>query len=197
MQDVNRVDPDTGLDREMRRELLAIARNTIRHYLLEGREWEPAVNNPSLREARGAFVSIHIGGRLRGCIGTFEADSPLCLTIRDMAISASTRDPRFPAMEPHEMERMDLEISVLSPLRTVRPGEVEVGKHGIYITKGYRRGVLLPQVAVNNGWDRETFLSQTCWKARLPQDAWKDPDTEVQVFTADVFGEDSFQGEEP
>ena len=127
---------------------------------------------------------------LRGCIGSFTGSGPLVDTVREMAVSASTRDPRFPPLSEAELGEVDLEISVLSPLRPVSdPNEIEVGRHGIFITRGFHSGVLLPQVASEYGWDRETFLEHTCAKAGLPADAWRDADTRIEVFEAQVFGE--------
>ena len=135
-------------------------------------------------------MTLRQDGRLRGCIGSFVGTGPLIDTVREMAISASTRDPRFPPLTTAELEEVDLEISVLSPLRQIDdPSEIEVGRHGIFITRGFHSGVLLPQVATEYGWDRETFLEHTCAKAGLPADAWRDPETQIEVFEAQVFGE--------
>jgi len=110
-----------------------------------------------------------------------------------MAIASGWEDPRFPPLDASELDEIEIEISVLSPLRPARPEEIEVGKHGVYITKGFYRGVLLPQVAVEYGWDRETFLAQTCLKAGLHPDAWKEPDTKIEIFSAEVFSEKDFK----
>lgn len=140
----------------------------------------------------GAFVTLRNRGRLRGCIGTFSPQGTLPETIRDMA-RAACDDPRFFA-DPvglDELAELGIEISVLSPLTpTDDPLSLELGKHGIYIRRGMAGGCFLPQVATELGWDKETFLSQCCrGKAGLEPDAWKDPDTEVLLFTAEVFGE--------
>jgi hypothetical protein len=112
-----------------------------------------------------------------------------------MAISAAQRDPRFPPVAPYELDELELEISVLSPLReTEDPLEIEVGKHGIFLVSPQGRGVLLPQVATEYGWAREEFLDQTCLKAGLPKGAWKDPQTKIYIFTAQVFGEKNLGG---
>jgi len=143
-----------------------------------------------LNTQAGAFVSLHKGGRLRGCIGRFEADGPLADTVADMAVAASKNDPRFSSVTPDEMDDIDIEISVLSPLRRISDvSEIEVGVHGLYIIRGMRRGTLLPQVATERGWDRETFLGETCIKAGLKRDDWRDEDTEIYVYDAVVFGE--------
>ncbi len=178
------------LGAEERASLLRAARRAIAEHLA-GRAL-PVVDDAgeALQEPRGAFVSLHKAGRLRGCIGTFEASAPLIRTVQRMAVSAATSDPRFPPVTEQELPQLALEISVLSPLREVRPQEVTVGQHGVYITRGTRRGVLLPQVATEHGWDRQTFLQHTCLKAGLPPEAWQDPRTMIEAFTAEVFGEE-------
>ncbi len=143
---------------------------------------------PALAEPCGAFVSLHKGARLRGCIGYVEALKPLWLTVRECALAAALRDPRFDPVEPEELPSLRLEISVLSPMEEIQPDQVEVGRHGLLISRGYQRGLLLPQVAVEWGWDRERFLEETCLKAGLPPDAWRHG-AKVQGFTAQVFEE--------
>ena len=141
-----------------------------------------------LGEPRGAFVTLHLRGRLRGCIGLIEAVKPLAETIQEMALSAAFGDPRFPPLTAQEFKDIDIEISVLSPLRQIKNvDEIQVGVHGLYIRHGSCRGLLLPQVATEYNWDRDTFLQQTCCKAGLPPMAWKDPQTEIYVFSADIF----------
>ncbi len=173
-----------------RQALLQVARRTLEQYLTLHVTPNIECTHPILMEHRGAFVTLHQAGALRGCIGTFEATDPLWVTIQRMAISAATGDPRFPSVTAAELAGLHFEISVLSPLREASPEEIQVGTHGIYLSKGYQRGVLLPQVAVEHGWDRDTFLKHTCQKAGLPTDAWKDPLTKVEIFSADVFGEE-------
>jgi len=170
--------------------LLRIARETISDHLKRGGAGVAKADGQRLAEHRGAFVSLHKRGQLRGCIGTFVGRQPLVTTIQEMAVSASTRDPRFPPLSEAELGEVDLEISVLTPLRPIDdPQEIEVGRHGIYITRDFQSGVLLPQVATEYGWDRETFLEHTCMKAGLPRDAWRDPESKIEVFEAQVFGE--------
>jgi uncharacterized protein len=140
-----------------------------------------------LQEKRGCFVSVKINGKLRGCIGNFISDKPLYQLVQEMAVSAATRDPRFYPMKKEDLAHFDLEISVLTPLRKISSiEEIEVGVHGLYIEKNYSRGVLLPQVALEYGWDRETFLNQTSMKAGLDPDGWKEG-ADIYVFSADVF----------
>jgi AmmeMemoRadiSam system protein A len=171
-----------------KKKLHDIARQSIAAGL-EG-NFPPPLTNISevLREPRGAFVTLHLQGCLRGCIGLIEAVKPLAETIQEMALSAAFCDPRFPPLTPKEYHQIDLEISVLSPLQQINDIEaIQVGLHGLYIRQGSCRGLLLPQVATEYGWDRETFLQQTCVKAGLPPMAWKDPETVISVFSADIF----------
>jgi AmmeMemoRadiSam system protein A len=143
-----------------------------------------------LKEKCGAFVSLHIKKNLRGCIGYITAVKPLTETVKEMAQSAAFSDPRFPPLRLEELDQMDIEISVLSPLEKIDKIEaIEVGKHGIIVRKGIFSGLLLPQVATEYGWNREQFLSHTCQKAGLPQASWKSDDIEIEIFTAVVFGE--------
>ncbi len=171
-----------------RSELLAIARRAVETCLREGRVpgESPA---PGILTAPGAaFVTIHAGEDLRGCIGYTEAAAPLYRTVQECAVAAATEDPRFPPVTLRELPRLTFEISVLSPLFPIRPEEVEIGVHGLLIAKGGRRGLLLPQVPVEWGWGREEFLRQLCRKAGLPADAWREGAT-LYAFTAEVFGE--------
>ncbi len=182
-----------ALGRDARERLLAWARHSLRSYLETGRPPDLAQlgDEPELLAPGGAFVTLHEGHALRGCIGTFEAEHPLAETVRDMAVSAGTRDPRFDSVGLAELAGLHFEISVLTPRRAVAAplDEIEVGRHGIYVTRGWHRGVLLPQVATEAGWDLPTFLAQTCRKAGLEPDAWRDPRCTVEVFEAQVFGE--------
>lgn len=152
---------------------------------------EPGATIPEgrLREKRGCFVCVKIGGMLRGCIGTFRSEVPLHALVAEMAVSAACRDPRFYPMKEEDLASFDVEISVLTPMRKAEsPDEVEVGKHGIYLEKNSSRGVLLPQVAVEQGWDRETFLSQTAVKAGLRKDDWREG-ADIYLFSAQVFSD--------
>lgn len=178
------------LDDQDRAALLRIARRTIESFLGDGTRPVFEDVGPRLLEPGGAFVTLHAEGQLRGCIGTFEVTHPLAETVSRMAVAAATSDPRFPPVRPEELQEITIEISVLSPRRRILdPGEVQVGVHGLHVQRGTRRGVLLPQVPVEAGWDRETFLDHTCRKAGLPPEAWRDPSTLIEVFTAEVFGE--------
>lgn len=142
----------------------------------------------ALQERRGAFVTLKKHGQLRGCIGQIDPQWPLAHTVSRMALAAAFQDPRFPPVTPDEWDALEIEVSVLSPLvRLVDVSQVRVGTHGLYVRKGSRSGLLLPQVPLEQGWNSEIFLRQTCRKAGLDFDAWKDPETEIYVFTAEVF----------
>lgn len=135
-------------------------------------------------------MTLHLLGELRGCIGYIEPRFPLVETVQEVAQKAALEDPRFPPLTPRELERVEIEISVLSPLRkVVDVNEIVVGTHGLVIDAGYTRGLLLPQVATEWGWEREQFLSQTCRKAGLPADAWKQKKVSIYSFTSAVFSE--------
>lgn len=181
---------DRGLTQKEKETLFRIARETI--FCIARAEKAPVVKPeelaPVLREKRGAFVTLHKGGRLRGCIGYIHPIKPLAVTIQEMAEAAAFRDPRFSPVTSQELDDLEIEISVLTPLRQIKDvNEIQVGKHGIYISKGYRSGVLLPQVATEQGWDRQRFLEHTCLKAGLPANTWRDAETEVYIFSADIF----------
>jgi AmmeMemoRadiSam system protein A len=168
--------------------LLSLARRALEARVR--REPAPAPDRGGTLESRcGAFVTIHCHGDLRGCLGRLDADEPLGHAVAQLAASVSDSDPRFAPVRPGELEAIDIEISVLTPEREVRSiAEVEVGRHGLIVEQGGRRGLLLPQVASEYGWDAETFVSHTCLKAGLPSDAWRHG-ARVLVFEAQVFGE--------
>jgi len=182
------------LSEEARKTLLNIARQAVDAALRGAPPPDIHVDDPELLEPRGAFVTLKTRGRLRGCIGRFIAEEPLYRVVQEMARAAAVEDPRFYAMRltPQEMDELEIEISVLSPLRPVKDplAEIELGKHGIYIRRGYRSGCFLPQVATETGWSKEEFLCQCCaGKAGLHPHAWQEPETEVLIFTAEVFGD--------
>lgn len=169
--------------------LLQMARDSIEAHLLD--KPAPLLDAPpSLCQPRGAFVSLHRRGQLRGCIGYLEAVKPLGETVREMAVAAAFDDPRFRALGREELADLEVEISVLSPMQLINNiDQIQVGTHGLYMIQGRYRGLLLPQVATEYHWDRLTFLAQTCGKAGLPADAWKDPATKIYLFTAEVFAD--------
>jgi AmmeMemoRadiSam system protein A len=178
------------LSSDARQRLLDLARRSIAAHLAGAPA--PAGDDGDPFPPQGAFVSLktRTKGHLRGCIGHIESDRALAETVRRVAVAAATEDPRFPAVTPEELDTLRLEISVLSPLAPILPEDVEVGRHGLLLRCRGRSGLLLPQVAVAQRWDRETFLDQTCRKAGLPPGTWRDPQCELLGFTAIVFGED-------
>jgi len=157
-------------------------------WLREGKVPGERPDSETLRSPGAAFVTLNHRGRLRGCIGYTEARAPLYRIVQECAVAAATEDPRFSPVTPREAGEVRVEISVLSSLAPVSADGVAVGVHGLMIRKGMRRGLLLPQVATEKGWDRETFLTQVCAKAGLPPDAWK-RGAKLYSFTAEVFGE--------
>ena len=170
--------------------LLQVARDSIAAQLTGKPATPVQTSSPVLQEPRGAFVSLHRQGQLRGCIGYIEAVKPLLETVREMSPAAAFQDPRFRPLRAEELADLEIEISVLTPLRLIQStDEIEVGEHGLYIVRGLNRGLLLPQVATQYHWDRLTFLEQTCNKAGLPPDAWKDPNTQIYIFKAEIFAD--------
>ncbi len=141
-----------------------------------------------LKQSFGAFVTLRRGGQLRGCIGNVIGAGPLYQTVAGMARAAAFEDPRFPPLRKSELDELEYDISILSPLtRCPDPERVEIGRHGLMIRKGRFSGLLLPQVPVEWNWDRDTFLQQTCHKAGLPASAWRDPDAELYWFEAEII----------
>ncbi len=188
MRGEKKVGVDLGLKEEEKRILHQIARTVIENRAKGKPVPEFQIDSPTLKENRGAFVTLHKRGQLRGCIGYIEGRGPLHKTVEEMAEAAAFRDPRFPPVTERELSELEIEISVLTPLQRITDIQrIEVGKHGIYIRKGWFSGLLLPQVATEYGWDRETFLEHTCQKAGLPSSAWKEKDTEIYIFSADIF----------
>ncbi|MBU1006118.1 MAG: AmmeMemoRadiSam system protein B [Candidatus Omnitrophica bacterium] len=182
---------DEYLNKKEKQKLLEIAKASIREAVMGKAQAFPEVTEARLKENCGAFVTIKKHGQLRGCIGYIMAVKPLSETVKDVARSAAIGDPRFAPMTEDELKDMEIEVSALTPLKRISDAkEIEVGKHGLYMKRGFYSGLLLPQVATEYGWDRETFLQHTCAKAGLPTDAWKDPSTEIYTFSADVFGEE-------
>lgn len=174
---------------EQKRQLLGIARRSIeRIFSGDGATAEAA---DILPDASGVFVTIKHRGQLRGCLGTLQLHAPLASEVARCARDSATEDPRFPPLRPSELADTSLEISVLGPLELIDPaveGAVVIGTHGLVVEQGHRRGLLLPQVAVEWGWTPEQFLRQTCHKAGLPPDAWQHG-ARVYRFAAQVFGE--------
>ena len=170
--------------------LLEIVKGTIADKVNNKNLLRITIDSETLQEKRGAFVTLKKRGHLRGCIGYIKAVKPLWETVQEMAVAAAFHDPRFPSLKSEELKDLSFEISVLSQLQRIKNiNDIEVGKHGLYIIRGYNSGLLLPQVAVEYGWDRETFLKETCYKAGLPPQAWMDKETEIYIFSADYFGD--------
>lgn len=181
------------LNEEEKKFLLQLARQSIVHYLKNREMLEIEVDNPRLKEKQGAFVTLHVNGALRGCIGYPLPYKPLYQTIIEVAVAAATEDYRFTPLSEEELDALSIEISVLTlPRKVERPEEVVVGKHGIIISKGLHKGLLLPQVPLEYGWDLETYLNHGCLKAGLPPDEWR-RGVNLEVFEAQVFSEDDYR----
>jgi AmmeMemoRadiSam system protein A len=175
------------LNKQDQETLLQIARDSVHAHLVHQNLELPEIPSGALSEPRGVFVSIHHGNNLRGCVGTTDPPGSLYQSVAACAVAAASRDSRFKPLQLSEMPEVDFEISVLSPVEVVTDFQnIEVGTHGLIVSRGNARGLLLPQVAVQHQWDREQFLGETCRKAGLPPTAWKQGAT-VHRFTAEVF----------
>lgn len=181
---------DSGLSPDEKATLLKLARQTIEARCQGRPAPKPDTTSARLKELRGAFVTLHKNGQLRGCIGHIVAIRPLVESVVEMAEAAALQDPRFPPVRSEEVRDLEIEISALTPMQRISdPKTVEIGRHGLFMKRGGRSGLLLPQVATEQGWDRTEFLENTCRKAGLDRDAWKDPSTEIYIFSADIFRE--------
>jgi MEMO1 family protein len=174
-----------------KKELLALARKSVEYAVREKKAYEPPASaSESLNQERGAFVTLKESGELRGCVGYTSAVKPLYMTVRDTATLAALRDSRFQPVSAAELGQLEYEVSVLSPLRRVTDiREIKVGQHGLLMKNGIYEGLLLPQVPVEEKWNRQRFLEETCAKARMRAGCWKDENTDIFMFTAVVFGE--------
>ncbi|HQP10845.1 MAG TPA: AmmeMemoRadiSam system protein B [Candidatus Omnitrophota bacterium] len=189
-------DEISELTAEQKKRLMYIARTTVEAFVRDGKEIDFKENDPRLLEKEGAFVTIHRHDQLRGCIGNIIGRQPLYLTVRDMAIAAASSDPRFSPVTSKELKDIEIEISVLSKPRAIKDASaIVLGTHGVIVSQGpWHSGVFLPQVATETGWTKEEFLSELCsQKAHLPRDAWKDPRTKIEIFSAEVFSERNFR----
>jgi AmmeMemoRadiSam system protein A len=192
MQDLD-TNPIVGLNDQEKQYLLNLVRTTIISFLENNKNPETEPISDKMNAKFGVFVSLHKEGKLRGCIGYIEGIDSLYKAVMNMAKSAAFHDPRFPTVSLDEVEELEIEISVLSPIKKIKVvEEIQVGEHGLIIQKGPYRGLLLPQVATDWGWEREEFLEQTCRKAGLPTDAWQDTQTEIFTFSAEIFSEKDF-----
>ncbi len=175
---------------DMHQEALTAVRKTLEAVLAGKPQPKVEFHDPRFREECGVFVTLKKHGELRGCIGLIQGVQPLGDAIQEMAVAAATRDPRFPAVTLAELPEIDIEISVLSPMIPVKSlDEIQVGRDGVLLKRGYRSGVFLPQVATEQGWDRDTFLQHLDLKAGLPVGTHRQADAELFRFTAEVFGE--------
>ena len=177
------------LNQEQRNTLLRIAREAM-VAAVNSKPYRPEVSDPELGKPGAAFVTLKKQGELRGCIGTVEAHEPLAVNVAKMARASALEDPRFPQVRPAEVPDLTIEISVMSsPAPVADVGDIQVGVHGLIIEQGARRGLLLPQVAVEWGWDCDEFLDHTCLKAGLPRGSWRSGECKLYLFSAEVFGE--------
>lgn len=174
------------LSESERTSLLELARRAVVEAVSQGRLLQEIPKEEIFESRCGVFVTLHVAGRLRGCIGVIQAKEPLGESIVRCASEAALEDPRFSPMQPEELPGLEIEISLLSPLERIQPEAIEIGKHGLLVEQGIRRGLLLPQVAVEHHLDREQFLKETCRKAGLSWDAWKAADTLIYAFTCEL-----------
>lgn len=182
-------DPGSRLGPVEKGALLGIARSAIRSHLTGSPKPELPTQGP-LALSQGAFVTLTIGGQLRGCIGSFSPKGSLAATVAEMAVCAATEDPRFEPLSAHELDEVEIHISALNPRRRMRdPADLQIGRDGLLVQLGWHRGALLPRVAVENGWDRKAFLERACLKAGLPPHAWQDPEAIVELFSAEEMAE--------
>ncbi len=185
-----------ALSSDERRALLDRARSAITQAVCSQSIADLPAPAGRLAEPGSAFVTVYCSSRLRGCVGRTDRALALAEVVSQCAIGAVLRDTRFRPLEPAELSRMSIEISVLSELQPLAPHALEAGRHGIVVCRGERRGLLLPQVAAQRGWSVEHFLEETCRKAGLEPDAWRDPETQIFGFTAEVFSEMDFPEQE-
>ncbi len=182
---------DVRLTSQQRESLLKLARDTIAAHLGHQSEPEAGTDDPAFEVSRGAFVTLEKDGRLRGCIGYSEPLYSLQEAVARCAVAAATQDHRFESVRLEELPDISISISALTPLKKLeKTDDLQPGRHGLMIAGKGCRGLLLPQVAEERGWNRETFLKETCRKAGLPKDAWNEEEVEIFVFEAEVFGEE-------
>ena len=174
-----------------RQSLLCLAHQAVAEIVTRGQILADIPTGGIFSQQLGVFVSLHVGKRLRGCIGVAESDAPLGDTVVRCASGAALHDPRFPAVRREELGNLQIEISLLSPPLAIRPEQIEIGSHGLLISRGEQRGLLLPQVAVKHRLTTEQFLAETCRKAQLSPDAWRDPEAALFAFTCEIFSSSS------
>jgi AmmeMemoRadiSam system protein A len=178
-----------SLSEEDRNAILELARQGVHHAVWHERPLPAFPTTGIFAEQRGLFVTLHVARNLRGCIGVIEGFSNLGETLVRCAADAALHDPRFSRIRPEEMQGLEIEVSLLTPPHPIRAAEVEIGVHGLLVERGTRRGLLLPQVALEHLLDREQFLGETCTKAGLPREAWKDPETKLYGFQCEIIAE--------
>jgi AmmeMemoRadiSam system protein A len=178
-----------SLSEEDRKAILELARQGVLHAVYHERALPTFPTTGIFAERRGLFVTLHVAGKLRGCIGVIEGHANVGETVTRCAADAALHDPRFSRMRPEEMDALEIEVSLLAPPAPIRPEEVEIGIHGLLVERGTRRGLLLPQVAVEHRLGREQFLAETCAKAGLPREAWKEPETKLYGFQCEIISE--------
>ena len=169
--------------------LLKLARQAITEAVSRGQIWTDIPSGGIFSQPRGVFVTLNVHSRLRGCIGVVEPEETLGDSVARCAASAALQDSRFPSLRPDEISDLQIEISLLSPPLPIRIEEIEIGRHGLLISRGRQRGLLLPQVAVEHHLSVEQFLAETCRKAQLPLDAWRETEASVLAFTCDIFSD--------
>jgi uncharacterized protein len=172
-----------------RKSILELARQAVVEAVCQDRPLNEIPTTGIFATLCGVFVTLHVGGKLRGCIGVIEPKESLGESLVRCASGAALGDPRFSPMKPGELARLQIEVSLLSSLRQILPDEIEIGMHGLLVEQGIRRGLLLPQVAVEHHLSKEQFLKETCHKAGLPVDAWKSPETHIFGFTCEILSE--------
>jgi len=178
-----------SLFEEDRKAILELARQGVLHAVCHERPLPTFPNTGIFAERRGLFVTLHVAKKLRGCIGIIEATTNMGEALARCAADAALHDPRFSRMRTEEIDALEIEVSLLSPIEPIQPEAVEIGIHGLLVERGTRRGLLLPQVAVEQRLSREQFLAETCTKAGLPRDAWKEPETKLYGFRCEIIAE--------
>jgi AmmeMemoRadiSam system protein A len=182
-----------SLSEDERKDILQATREALVEAVVYGRLPQTFPNTGVFQRRCGVFVSLHINGKLRGCIGMIHPEEQLGESIAKAAAGAALEDPRFSSVEPSELEKIEIEVSLLSEMQLTEPEGIEIGRDGLLVEHGLRRGLLLPQVAVEHHLDRERFLEETCYKAGLPHDAWKDSGTKIFRFGCEVICENKLQ----
>jgi AmmeMemoRadiSam system protein A len=182
-----------SLSEAERRAALQLARTAVVEAVAHRKLPDAAPLEGFLKERRSVFVTLRVCNRLQGCIGVIEANEPLGEAIIRCAASAALEDPRFAPMKPEQLDELSIEISLLSPLESIAPESIEIGRHGLLVRLHTQRGLLLPQVAIEHRLTREQFLEETCRKAGLPRETWRDPEARLFGFTCEVFSEGSHQ----